>query len=129
MADDKMPVKPLPYDASVLPSLLGIDTSNAELERQVIGEFVRSWQGSISAIEKALTQRDAHALRMQMHMLKSTSATIGAMEIAEITAHQDARLNADQSVVEPLVALLTASFERFETALATHQRTSDNAEV
>ena len=124
---DTAPAKPLAYDPSVLPALLGTETPNAELERQVIGEFVRSWRASMDAIESAIAHCDTPTLRRQMHTLKSTSATIGAMEIADITAAQDARLSSGQSVVEPLVALLTASFERFETALATHQMTSNCA--
>jgi signal transduction histidine kinase/CheY-like chemotaxis protein len=121
MAQDNPSAAPLAYDATVLPNLLGTETSNAELEHQVIGEFVKSWQDSLQAIEKALTHRDAQALRMQMHTLKSTSATIGAMEIAQITTQQDARLSAGEGVVDQLVATLAASFERFESALALHR--------
>jgi signal transduction histidine kinase/CheY-like chemotaxis protein/HPt (histidine-containing phosphotransfer) domain-containing protein len=121
MAIDPKPVQPLAYDAKVLPNLLGIDDSNTELEYQVIGEFLKSWPGSLLAVEQALAQSDARALRMQMHTLKSTSATIGAMEIADITNRQDACLNAGEPVVDRLVDLLSASFQRFESALALHQ--------
>ena len=121
MAVDTRPARPLAYDAEVLPNLLGTDASSTQLERQVIGEFVKSWPGSLQAIEQALAQSDARALRMQMHSLKSTSATIGAMEIAEITNKQDACLSANEPVVDALVDLLTASFERFESALALHR--------
>ncbi len=124
MVTSPQPVRPQAYDATVLPSLLGTDTSSTELEQQVIGEFVRSWPGSLQAVERALATHDAQALRMQMHTLKSTSATIGAMEIAEVTSTQDARLGAGESAIEHLVALLTTSFERFESALALHRATS-----
>ena len=121
MATDNSPVPPLAYDATVLPELLGTDESTDELERQVIGEFLKSWPVALQAIDRALIQNDTRALRMQMHTLKSTSATIGAMEIAEITHRQDALLNAGGAAIERLVAQLTALFARFESALALHR--------
>lgn len=121
MAIDNSPAPPLAYDATVLPALLGTDEPTDELERQVIGEFVKSWPGALHAIDQALIQNDAHALRMQMHTLKSTSATIGAMEIAEITNRQDALLYAGEAAIDQLAALLATSFERFESALARHR--------
>ncbi len=124
MATDKPPTQTAPalaYDASVLPSLLGTETSNTELERRVIDEFLKSWPVALQAIHAALTHSDAHALRMQMHTLKATSATIGAMEISEITSKQDLRLSAGENVVDALVAILAASFTRFESALARHR--------
>lgn len=124
MVTDKPPTltaPALPYDASVLPTLLGTETSNAELERHVIGEFVKSWPDALQAIDKALTQSDAHALRMQIHTLRATSATIGAMEILEITSKQDGRLSAGENVVDALVEILAAAFTRFESALNRHR--------
>ncbi len=124
MAPDNSPISPLAYDATVLRDLLGTDEPNDEIERQVIGEFMKSWPGALQAIESALIHSDARALRMQMHTLKSTSATVGAMEIAEITTLQDVRLRAQETVVDGLVAILTTSFARFESALALHRTTA-----
>ena len=87
----------------------------------MIGEFVKSWPDALQAIDKALTQSDGHALRMQIHTLRATSATIGAMEILEITSQQHARLSAGENVVDALVAILAASFTRFESALNRHR--------
>ncbi len=120
MAPDNSPVSPLAYDVTVLRELLGTDEPNDEMERQVIGEFVKSWPGILQAIERALIDSDSRALRMQMHTLKSTSATVGAMEIAEITTLQDVRLSVQETVMDALVAILATSFARFESALALH---------
>ena len=121
MANDNQPDQPLAYDASILPSLLGSDETSAELEYQVIREFVRSWPFALEAIERALATGDTRALRMQIHTLKSTSSTIGALEISQLTITQDARLAAGETTVENLVTLLTALFERFQSALALHR--------
>ena len=114
--------QPVAYDATVLPSLLGTEGPNAdaastELEQQVIAEFSKSWPVALQSIEQAISQGDAAALRMQMHTLKATSATIGAMELAQITSQQDARLVAGQAVVDHLAATLADAFGRFEAAL------------
>lgn len=124
MAANNSTVSPLAYDATVLPELMGLDELNEELERQVIGAFVKSWPVTLQAIDRALAQNDTRALRMQMHTLKATSATVGAMEIAEITTEQDARLGAQGSVMEALGAILATSFGRFESALAMHRITA-----
>ena len=121
MATVNPTASPLAYDATVLPELLGTDDPNDELERQVIAEFVKSWPVALQAIDQALIQNDTRALRMQMHTLKSTSATIGAMQIAEITSRQDALLNAGGATIDRLVAQMTTLFERFESALALHR--------
>ena len=121
MATVNPTASPLAYDATVLPELLGTDDPNDELERQVIAEFVKSWPVALQAIDQALVQNDTRALRMQMHTLKSTSATIGAMQIAEITSRQDALLNAGGATIDRLVAQMTTLFERFESALALHR--------
>jgi signal transduction histidine kinase/CheY-like chemotaxis protein/HPt (histidine-containing phosphotransfer) domain-containing protein len=121
------PARPAAYDATVLPSLLGTEGPNAdpastELEHQVIAEFTKSWPIALRSIEQAISQSDAAALRMQMHTLKATSATIGAMELAQITSQQDARLVAGQSVVDQLAATLADAFARFEAALQNYRQ-------
>ena len=121
MANDNQSDQPLAYDATILPTLLGSDATSAELEFQVIREFVRSWPFALEAIERALATGDTRALRMQIHTLKSTSATIGALEISQLTILQDACLSAGETTVEHLVARLTALFERFQTALSLHR--------
>ena len=117
----KPTASPPAYDATVLPELLGTDYPNDELQRQVIGEFLKSLPGALQAIERALLDNDVPALRMQMHTLKATSATVGAMEIAEITYRQDALLTAGGAAIDQLGAQLAAMFSRFEAALALHR--------
>lgn len=111
----------LAYDPAVLPELLGTDASDRALENQVLTEFIKSWPPALLAIQEALATGDTAALRLQAHTLKSTAATIGALEIAKEATLQDARLKDGQPVAENLPAILRAMFERFDGALARHQ--------
>ena len=111
----------LAYDPGVLPELLGTDASDRALENQVLAAFTKSWPPTMQAIQDAIATGDTAALRLQAHTLKSTAATIGALEIANEAKRQDSRLEAGQPVTENLSANLRAMFERFDAALTRHQ--------
>ena len=109
------------YDPAVLPELLGTDATDTALENQVLAAFIQSWPATLEAIERAIAANDAAAVRLQAHTLKSTAATIGAMEIAALATRQDASLKAGCPVADNLVATLRTLFERFDAALARHR--------
>ena len=109
------------YDPAVLPELLGTDATDRALENEVLAAFTQSWPTTLHAIEDGIATNDAAALRLQAHTLKSTAATIGALEIAAVATRQDARLKAGHPVSDNLVASLHGLFERFDAALTRHR--------
>ena len=109
------------YDPAVLPELLGTDATDTALENQVLAAFIQSWPATLEAIERAIAANDAAAVRLQAHTLKSTAATIGALEIANEATRQDASLKAGCPVAVNLVATLNTLFERFDAALTRHR--------
>lgn len=56
---------------------------------------------AVADLERATAARDSDALLRLLHTLKSTSAYVGALEIAEMAAAQEAQLRLGG---EPLVA-------------------------
>ncbi len=125
----------LAYDPSVLPKLLGTDASNIEVETEVIEMFVTSWSASMLAIDHAIATKDNGGLRLQVHTLKSTSASVGAMEMAAIATTLDHQLHAATSSsasaafggidVSGVAGKLSESFIRFQAALAVHRNGVD----
>ena len=110
------------YDPAVLPERLGTDDTDRVVEDQLLTAFTESWPVTLQAIEKAIAANDPATLRLQVHTLKSTAATIGALALAQVAARQDASLNAGRPVADNLVATLRTLFERFDAALTRHRQ-------
>ena len=68
----------------------GIDTSvgmeyaaqDAELYREILSEYMDGIEEQARAIELAVAERDLETLTIEIHSLKSTSRTIGALKLS-----------------------------------------------
>ena len=70
-----------PLDESVLLELFGDD---AELHRDILGEFQKSCGEYSEEFDAAWRAQDAQAMKAVAHKLKSSSLTVGAVALAEI---------------------------------------------
>ncbi|MBD2102264.1 response regulator [Leptolyngbya sp. FACHB-261] len=72
----------------------------------------------LQALQDAVAQEDAAALRRQAHMLKSSSATLGATELARLCKElEDMGQAGSMAKALAYVAQLQAEYERVKTAL------------
>ncbi len=116
------------YDPSVLAATLGIAQGSGDaLELELITLFSQEKTTTLMAIEQAIANQNRAGLKIQMHTLKSTSAAVGAMEIAQLAASQDLRLRSGQNAIDDLLPRLRACYARFEEALADYRLTSSEA--
>ena len=73
-------------DQSVLASLRELqEEGEPDILEEVGGLFLKHAPEKISAIEKAVEQKDANALKVAAHSLKSSSAYVGAMRLSALS--------------------------------------------
>jgi HPt (histidine-containing phosphotransfer) domain-containing protein len=93
------------------PAALASLEEMASGDRQFIAELIDTWVSDaarqIAAIEQALVTGDADTLRRAAHTLKSTSQSLGAIQLAgrcaEIEAHaRDGRMQAVSALLQTL---------------------------
>jgi HPt (histidine-containing phosphotransfer) domain-containing protein len=73
-------------DQSVLTSLRELQEEGEPDILEEVGDlFLKHAPEKISAIEKAVKQKDANALKVAAHSLKSSSAYVGAMRLSALS--------------------------------------------
>jgi HPt (histidine-containing phosphotransfer) domain-containing protein len=73
-------------DQSVLASLRELqEEGEPDILEEVGGLFLKHAPEKISAIDKAVADRDAKALQVAAHSLKSSSAYVGAMKLSAMS--------------------------------------------
>jgi HPt (histidine-containing phosphotransfer) domain-containing protein len=73
-------------DQSVLASLRELqEEGEPDILEEVGGLFLKHAPEKISAIEKAVADKDAKALQVSAHSLKSSSAYVGAMKLSAMS--------------------------------------------
>ena len=102
---EPVPLEPSCLDASTLKRLR--NTLGAACDR-VLTVYFESTPKTIDKLTAAVNSRDAAALRLHAHSLKSSSATIGALTLAAIAAEleQLGRDGAAAAAVEPCARLV-----------------------
>lgn len=106
-------------DQSVLASLKELqEEGEPDIVEEVGGLFLNHAPGKIAAIEKAAAQKDAKALQVSAHSLKSSSAYVGAMRLSAIAKDLEmiGRSGAVDGAAEK-VERLKAEYLRVKTAL------------
>jgi len=99
----------------------------ASMMVRVFATFHRSAQRLIGQIEAAIAQADASALRMAAHTLKSSSANIGAKELAKLSKELEAR--AVQGSVDEAAQLraIQAEYEGVKAAIQAYEGIRESA--
>lgn len=106
-------------DAAVLAQLRELDPSGqAGIFDRVLATYRKTLQEALPAFEPALAQGDAEGLRRLAHLLKSASASVGAMELSRLCLQvESAARNAEPSVLREGVLALTTEAQRVLEAL------------
>ena len=111
------------YDPSVLAALpMVADGSEPGYAQELLAMFLATKTSTIEQLERALLINDQPTLLRLMHTLKSTSTTVGAIELAQLAAAQESALRLGAAPPPELAQQLQAGFARLAEAIAAHQR-------
>ncbi|MBL8312299.1 MAG: response regulator [Rubrivivax sp.] len=106
------------YDASVLAALpMVADGTAPDYGQQVLAMFLHSQEQTLHDLEQALAAQDLALLARLVHTLKSTSATVGALELAELAAFHEARLRQGVPAAADLLGRLRDAFTRLRRVI------------
>jgi two-component system, sensor histidine kinase len=105
------------YDPRVLAALpMVADGSAPEYAQELLDLFATSTAASLHAIQAAAQAVDKKLMQRLLHTLKSSSASVGAMQLAALAAAGEAGLRQGHEPAADLHSRLTRSFEAFEEA-------------
>lgn len=101
-------------DSEALARLAELDPSGSgELVRRVLGTYAGSLGRLGDQLHQARAAGDHAALRYVTHTLKSSSASVGAMELSRLCADVERRVREGETAdLEPLLQALTAELAR-----------------
>jgi signal transduction histidine kinase/CheY-like chemotaxis protein len=117
-------VAPLAFDADVL-SQLPQGGSSPPLARRLLSLYLRDTPTLLRRVQDACVRSDASALRHALHELKSTSGSIGALELQALATTHETALRQGLAIDSQLHVLLTAAWSRFCAAAAPAQAEPD----
>jgi HPt (histidine-containing phosphotransfer) domain-containing protein len=110
------PVTPV-YDPRVLAALpMVADGSAPEYAQELLDLFATSTAASLHAIQAAAQVVDKKVMQRLLHTLKSSSASVGALQLAALAAAGEAGLRQGHEPAADLHARLIRSFKAFEEA-------------
>jgi CheY-like chemotaxis protein len=114
---------PLPdYDPAVLAELpMVADGTRPDYADQVLAVFESGTPAALKSVAAALRDADARTLLRTVHSLKSSSAQVGALALAEVARRQEAALRAGMPAQPHWAADLAAAYAAFGAALAAHR--------
>jgi signal transduction histidine kinase/CheY-like chemotaxis protein/HPt (histidine-containing phosphotransfer) domain-containing protein len=108
------------YDASVLAALpMVADGSAPEYPQQVLALFLESQAQTLQDLERASAAQDGALLCRLVHTLKSASAAVGALELAEMAGLQEQQLRQGLPPASDLTDRLGRAFARLRRAIET----------
>ncbi len=108
-------------DQSVLANLKELqEEGEPDIIEEVGGLFLKHAPEKIAAIEKAAAEKNAKALQVSAHSLKSSSAYVGAMGLSAMSKDLEmmGRSGSLEGVEEKIKTLIT-EYSRVKTALET----------
>ena len=97
-----------PIDLDFLSEISGGDMG---LEREILGTFLVSHRKDLSKLEQALKDNDAYTWCTVAHSLKGASASIGAINLAELFEHAQTHQNETPSQKQKLMEQIKAELE------------------
>ena len=119
----------LVFDASVVSSLpMVADGSNPGFADRVLDMFSRNTRQMLDEIDTASRQGDLATLQRAAHTLKSSSATVGALALAEQSKQLEMLLRSGKQPADDWPAVLRAAYDQFAEALARHRAAPAAAE-
>jgi two-component system, sensor histidine kinase len=117
------------FDPLVLAALpMVADGSAPEYKQELLDLFMASTTAALGAIQAASRSADKERMQRQLHTLKSSSASVGALRLAALAAAGEAGLRQGHEPSVDLHARLLHSFEAFEVAVAAHISTANEEE-
>jgi signal transduction histidine kinase/CheY-like chemotaxis protein/HPt (histidine-containing phosphotransfer) domain-containing protein len=106
------------YDASVLAALpMVADGSAPEYPQQVMDLFLRSQAQTLQDLDRAAAAQDGALLCRLVHTLKSASAAVGALELAEVAGLQEQQLRRGLPPALDLTDRLVGAYARLRLAI------------
>ncbi len=106
---------PVVFDPGVLAALpMVADGSQPEFAEEMRALYADSAGRTLRAIEQALSQHDTPALLRCLHMLKSSSAQVGAMELSTLVTRYEAVLRSGGIAEDDWQARLRGAWRRLE---------------
>jgi HPt (histidine-containing phosphotransfer) domain-containing protein len=105
-----------PIDPSVL---RGLESStDPAFVQELLQTYLEDASRLVSVIRKGLADREASAVRIASHSLKSSSATVGAPRLSALAAEMESMAKADQLSGGPAsLEALASEFDRVQAAL------------
>ena len=108
------------YDASVLAALpMVADGSAPEYPQQVLTLFLQSQAQTLHDLQRASSAQDGALLCRLVHTLKSASAAVGALELAEMAGVQEHQLRQGLPPAPDLADRLGSAFARLRQVIET----------
>jgi CheY-like chemotaxis protein/HPt (histidine-containing phosphotransfer) domain-containing protein len=105
-----------PARLAALPQAVGGDSAYTD---RLIGIFLRTTQRLLDELDESVADPDAERATRLVHSLKSSSATVGALELAELAKDLESLLRAGQPMPASWRKDLKAAFGRFEVRVGT----------
>jgi HPt (histidine-containing phosphotransfer) domain-containing protein len=97
-------IDPDALDPSAIAALDEMTDGDAAFLAELIDTWVTDSAAQLAIIEQALATADADRLRRAAHSLKSASQTLGAVQLARLSAEVEA--HAKQAALDPIAARL-----------------------
>jgi HPt (histidine-containing phosphotransfer) domain-containing protein len=105
-------------DTQVLESLLDMLGDDQEALAEIINCYLIESPTIIAAIEKSVTNKDADTLKKKAHNLKSSTASLGAMNLYQLCLQLELKgENGNLEGISDLVSKLVHEYEQVEIAL------------
>ncbi len=111
--------EPMVIDLSVLDSLRQLVGAKApEMLTKIINQYLEDAPGKVSAIAEALKSQDIEALRKASHSLRSSSANLGAISLADYCKNLENIARAGEMPENPeTITELETEYEKAKIAL------------
>ena len=122
--------RPAVFDPSVLAALpMVADGSEPQYAQELMAMFLDSLAQTLRDVDQAVSAADHGQLRLIVHSLKSSSATVGALELSWLAQTHEEHLRRGLAPVQALSQLLSQAVGRLCAAVARHRRDSLPKEV
>jgi len=109
------------FDASVLAALpMVADGSEPEFAAYVLGQYLQGSADAIDAGQHAATTGDQKTALRCVHTLKSSSAQVGSLALAEFAEDLETRMRGGQPLADDDVARLRSEHRRALEAITAH---------
>ncbi len=113
--------RPAVFDPSVLAALpMVADGSEPHYAHELMAMFLESAAQMLLDVEQAMAAADHARLRLIVHSLKSSSATVGALELSRLAQTHEEHLRRGLAPVQALAPLLSQAVGRLAGAVARH---------